>query len=85
MPTVISEKRSGGVIVNLIYSGATEAEARGRLFEAEKRSEETEKRLRKLRGWDPDMESQTYEVLQPLKVVYDEEAGYFVATKIFRP
>ncbi len=73
------------MIINLIYAGATEAEARGRLFEADERSKETEKRLRKLRGGDPEMESQTYELLESLKVTYDEEAGHFVATKVFRP
>jgi hypothetical protein len=85
MPTIISGKRSGGVRINLSFTGVTEEEARGRLFEAEANCAETERRLRKLRGEDPDTESLTYEIIKPLKVIYDEEAGYFVATKVFRP
>ena len=85
MSTVITGDREGGVRINLGYTGATEAEARRRLFEAEERCNEIERRLRKLRGEDPDVQSLTYELLQPLKVIYDEETGYFVATKVFRP
>ena len=85
MTTTIASERKGGMIVNHCYTGRTEQEARQRLFDADERCAEIARRLRKLNGQDPDMESPTYEAIQPTKVVYDEEAGHWVATKVFRP